>query len=96
MFKKLGFEFSVSFGGVYRIVAFPKNFMWLLEIHMAVNDGHIPYGELENTAMENTGSQAYEALGEFKENCAFTKVPYLRRYTIKANKLIKPARNGRW
>ena len=89
LFKNLGFEFCVTFGSVYRIVAFPKNFKRLFEIDMAENDGTFPCGEPEDTAIENQGLQAYEVLSEFKENCPFTKVPYLRRFTINANKLIK-------
>lgn len=92
MFKCVGFEISTTYGGIYRIVSFPKEFIKVYEMHRQAVSGSINDSNPEPTADDKGNQTTYEVLGEFKENCAYTKVPYLRRYTSNAMKLIQASK----
>ena len=89
LYKSLGFELSTEYGGVYRVVSFPNDFKRLFKLQPGKN---IPCLEKDIDAGEPWNGSTYEVLGEFKENCAYTKVPFLRRFTENANKLIKASK----
>lgn len=89
LYKSLGFEVSTEYGGVYRIVSFPKEFQRICNLPIG---GAAPCWVADLKASEPWNGSTYEVLGEFRENSAFTKVPYLRRFTENANKLIKASK----
>lgn len=89
LYKSLGFELSTEYGGVYRIVSFPKDFQRLFKKQLG--NAAPCLGADIDAGVPCIGS-TYEVLGEFRENSAYTKVPYLRRFTENANKLIKASK----
>ena len=95
LYKHLGFKIRALYGGVYRIVAFPKEIQRLC---MFSGDGETPKWLLQMTqgdeaqCEEVQDTSTYEVLEEFKENCAYTKVPYLIRFTQNARKLIQASK----
>ena len=89
LYKNLGFELSTKYGNVYRIVSYPKEFKELSNIPLG---GTAPCWIADTNAVESWNGSTYEVLEDFRENSAYTKVPYLIKFTHNANKLIKASK----
>lgn len=92
-FRDLGFGLSTVYGTVYRITSFPKELLQLNRSFMMLQNSSgvgalaMPYEE-----EHSKDSSTYEILQEYKENSAYTKVPYLRRFAQNAMKLMQASK----
>ena len=91
-FKEVGFGLSTDYGTVYRITSFPKEFMQLGEGFQMVKNGGTACALALPEEEYSTEGKTYEILQEYKENSAYTKVPYLKRFSENALKLLEASK----